>query len=175
MLKRLLFVIFAFFVFLVVVGLFLPTTYDVERSIVINAPPAAIHPYVNDLQRWSEWEPWSETGDSIQIVRGSVTRGVGASQSWTANSGDGQLTVTASDPGSGIRYTVLFDNQYSSRASVRYTPVTAGNTKVSWSLSGGEDAPRVIGGYFAALMDTMLGPKYEHGLDKLKAAVERRR
>lgn len=173
MLKKLLFVVLAAIVFLLVVGLFLPTTYYVERSVVINASPAQIHTYVNDLKRWEEWEPWGETDPSVKVVPGLTSVGVGASQSWESENGDGQLTFTASDPNKGVNYSVLFDGQFASRAAIKYVAAeNSAGTKVTWSLAGGEDAPKVIGGYFALAMDGMLGPMYEKGLGKLKKAVE---
>ena len=177
MIKKLLFLLLAAVVFLVVVGLFLPTTYHVERSIVIDAAPAEIHPLVNDLERWDEWEPWSADDPAVAVTRGSITTGVGASQSWTSKSGDGQLTFTDSKPKSGIVYTALFDGQFKTTGRVGYEMLSiddSASTQVTWSLTGGEDAPKVIGGYFALAMDNMVGPFYESGLAKLKAAVETR-
>ncbi len=177
MLKKILFVLLAAVVFLLVVGLFLPTTYHVERSIVVDAAPASIHPLVNNLERWDEWEPWTADDPTIAVTRGSVTTGVGASQSWTSKSGDGQLAFTDSDPKTGVVYSLLFDNQFKSVGKVYYEPLNTGDavtTQVTWSLTGGEDAPKVIGGYFALAMDGMVGPIYERGLAKLRDAVEQR-
>ena len=44
-LKTLLSIIVVIIVVVVVVGLFLPTSYTVERSVVIDAPPSEIHKY----------------------------------------------------------------------------------------------------------------------------------
>ena len=171
MLKKILFVLLAGILFLVVVGFFLPTTYQVERTTVINAPPAAIHAYVNDLNRWDEWEPWREDDPSVTVKRDGKTVGIGASQSWTSASGDGRLTFTDSNQEQGIRYSMLFDNQWPAKAAIQYEP-QAGGTAVTWSMAGGEDSPKVIGGYFALAMDGMIGPFFERGLEKLKARVE---
>lgn len=177
MLKKILVVLLAAVLFLVVIGLFLPTTYHVERSIVIDASPATIHPLVNDLERWGEWDPWSDDDPTVVITRGSVTTGVGANQSWTSKSGNGQLTFIDSDPKRGVTYNVLFDGQFKSVSKVYYEILNTGeasSTQVTWSLTGGEDAPKVIGGYFALAMDGMVGPFYERGLAKLRNAVEQR-
>ena len=171
-LKALAFITISLLLFFVVVGLFLPTHYEVSRSLVINAPAAAIHPLVNDLDRWDEWEPWSEDDSTIRVTPGPVRSGAGASQKWTSKGGDGMLTFIATDANTGVEYDVLFDNRFTSKATIRYEPAAQG-TMVTWLLVGGDDAPAIIGGYFALLMDSMLGPKYELGLKKLKAAAEK--
>ena len=54
-LTRLTMIIFALFVLMAVIGLFLPTTWHVERSQVIEATPAHIHPLVNRFENWKQW------------------------------------------------------------------------------------------------------------------------
>ena len=100
-LKTLISTIVILIVIVVVVGLFLPTSYTVERSIVIDAGPSQIHKYVGDLNNWNSWEPWSEGDPSLIITHGEKTKGVGASQSWVGNNGDGALTFTKDSPAEG--------------------------------------------------------------------------
>ena len=97
-LKTLLSTIIVIIVVVVVVGLFLPTSYTVERSIIINAHPSRIHEYVGNLENWNSWEPWREEDPTIVITHGEKTKGVGASQSWVGESGDGALTFTKDSP-----------------------------------------------------------------------------
>ena len=80
-LKTIFSLIIVLIVVLVVVGLFLPTSYTVERSIVIDAQPAQIHKYIRDLNQWNTWEPWTEEDPTIIVSKGEKTQGVGASQS----------------------------------------------------------------------------------------------
>ena len=107
-LKTLLSIVIVLIIVVVVVGLFLPTSYTVERSIVIDAPPAKIHRYVGDLNNWNSWEPWREGDPSLVITHGEKTKGVGASQSWVGDSGDGALTFTKDSPTEGIEYELVF-------------------------------------------------------------------
>ena len=46
---------------LVMVGVAMPTTYAVEKSIVIDANPVEVHAYVGNLRKWPEWAPWTGT------------------------------------------------------------------------------------------------------------------
>ena len=44
---------------LVVVSLFLPSTYRVERRVTMNAKPGAVFPHINSLKQWPEWTAWT--------------------------------------------------------------------------------------------------------------------
>jgi hypothetical protein len=171
-LKTLLSTIIVIIVVVVVVGLFLPTSYTVERSIVINASPSRIHEYVGNLENWNFWEPWREEDPTIVITHGEKTKGVGASQSWVGDSGDGALTFTKDSPTEGITYDLVFDGgTYVCQSAMVYDPLEDGETKVTWTMSGDMGTP-VIGGYFAMMMDAMVGGTFDKGLSNLKSTVE---
>lgn len=156
-----------------VIGLFLPAKYSVERSIVINAVPDKVHKYVGDLRKWDEWSPWKEEDPSVVVTLGEKTSGVGASQSWVGDNGTGALTITESSPDSGIEYDLLFDGgTYECKGSMKYDRLTDGDTRVTWSMSG-DMGKSLTSGYFALLMDTMVGNMFEKGLSNLKNTVEK--
>lgn len=171
-LKALLSIIIILIVIVVVVGLFLPTSYTVERSIVIDAPPAKIHEYVGDLNKWETWEPWREGDPTLVITHGEKTKGVGASQSWVGESGGGALTFTMDSPTEGIEYDLVFDDgTYECQSAMKYSPLEDGETRVTWTMTGDMGTP-VIGGYFVLMMDSMVGKMFDNGLANLKNAVE---
>ena len=166
--------IFVTLILLVVgVGLVLPTEYNVVRSVSINAMPEDIHVYVGDLTKWDLWSPWKEEDPTIVTTLGEKTSGVGAYQSWVAKDGDGSLTFTKVSPIQGIEYDLFFDGgEYHSIAGMHYNRGAEAATTVMWRMTGNMDMP-VFGGYFAMLMDSMAGPMFERGLEKLKAIVEK--
>jgi hypothetical protein len=171
-LKTIFSIIIVLIVVVVVLGLFLPTSYTVERSIVINASPSQIHKYVGDLNNWNTWEPWREEDPTIVIMHGEKTKGVGASQSWVGECGDGALTFTKDSPTEGIAYDLVFDDgTYVSQSAMTYDPLEDEETKVTWTMSGDMGTP-VIGGYFAIIMDAMVGRTFDKGLSNLKSIVE---
>lgn len=171
-LRTILSAIIILIVILVVVGLFLPTKYTVERSIVIDASPGKIHEYVGDLNNWKTWEPWRQEDPTIVVTHGEKTKGVGASQSWVGSSGDGALTFTKDSPTEGIEYDLIFDDgTYASKSAVTYDPLEDGETRVTWTMSGNMGTP-VVGGYFVLMMDAMVGEMFDKGLSNLKNTVE---
>ena len=132
-LKLVLIVLVVLLVTLVGVGTVLPTTYEVERSIVVDAPPEAVHEWVGHLEKWPEWTTWNDGDPSMKTTLGALTTGVGASQSWTGRSGDGELELTKCDA-SGIAYGITFiegDRRYPAKASISYSPVGTGSTNIT--------------------------------------------
>ncbi len=169
-LKRLGLVLVVFVILFVGIGLVLPTTYTVERSVVIDAPRPVIHELVSDLERWPDWEPWTKADPTVTVTLGDQTTGVGANQTWDDSNGGGALTFTSVDPQAGVAYDVSFAQTYECVGRVTYADHPDG-VEVTWSMDGDTGTP-VIGGYFAKLMPGMIGPMFEDGMQRLKAAAE---
>lgn len=160
----------AVIVLFVGIGFALPSGYEVSRSVIIDAPPEMIHSYVGELKNWEEWTPWRDLDPTMKTTYGLITSGVGAHQNWTGDSGNGELTFTASDE-SGIVYDLSFDEgAYQSVGRVIYEKSGDG-TKVTWDMKG-DAGMNIIGRYFGIMMDSMVGPPFEQGLTKLKDRVE---
>lgn len=51
----------------IVLGLLIPNTYRIERSIIVNAPVHYVFEEVSDLKRWGAWEPWKEIDPYMEI------------------------------------------------------------------------------------------------------------
>ena len=174
MLKKILIALAALVLILVVLGLVLPADYSVSRSVVIAAEPGRVHELVGDLKRWPEWTPWQEYDPTVETTLGDVSAGVGASQSWTSASGEGRLRFTQCDAATGVAYDMAFiddGHETPAQGSLTYRSAGAG-TEVVWHMEGQIEMP-VIGPYFALLMGSFVGPEFEKGLSKLKAATEK--
>ena len=171
LLKKIAAVIGVLVLVFVIVGLVLPTTYTVSSTVTIKADQATVHALVADLEAWPDWQPWTENDPTIVVTRGSQATGVGAHQSWTGDSGDGELTFTQSDPLVGVTYDMTFDQKYKSVGSISHEDAGEGQTKVTWFMEGDTGTP-VIGGYFAKLMPGLIQPMFDRGLEKLKGVAE---
>ncbi len=78
--------------------------------------------------------------------------------------------MTVCDVAVGVEYDMSFNvDQYISNGKLSYTP-TATGTDVTWEMDGGVSGG--VGKYFGVMMDSMVGPMFEKGLDNLKAAAE---
>lgn len=159
-------------VVVMVVGLILPKEYEISRSIEIDATPAQIHQYTQDLEQWVHWQPWIDVDPSVQVTLGEISQGQGASQRWTSDSGDGSLHFTQVDGQTGIEYDISFNNGANlAKASLSYHPIDANVTKLTWQMRGQIDTP-IFGAYLALFMDGMVGESFDLGLFKLKKLVE---
>ena len=158
-------------VIFVVVGLLLDNSINVKRQITINAAPQDIHPYVSNLKNWPLWTPWQEMDPSTQTVLGTLHEGVGASQSWSADSGGGELTIIESSSDKGVTFNITFDGDPAIfQSNIKYD-WDGKVTTVTWSMTGNIE-PIIIGNYFAQLFDMFIGPSYEEGLHALKKLTE---
>jgi hypothetical protein len=155
-----------------ILGLLLPRDYQVARDIFIAQPSSVIHPYVNNLERWPEWTPWHDMDETIVTTVGDIKEGVGATQSWIGDSGDGRLVVTRSDPNTGVAYDLFFDSdKWACKAGLNFAPAEGNGTKVVWTMSGTVPIP-VLGGYVAKMMSAQVGLAFDDGLAKLKKLVQ---
>lgn len=172
MFKRLLLALLIVLVLLAIVGFLIPNNYEISRSIKINASKEKIHSYVGDLEKWPSWTPWNEADPSIKTVIGGKSTGLGASQSWTGKDGDGRLEFVKYDEEKGIGYDLFFmGDKNKCYAEMVYNDINDNSVEVEWNMVGSINIP-AIGGYFALMMDRMVGPMFEKGLENLKTVAE---
>lgn len=158
---------------LLAIGLLLPKQGQVERSIVINAPPPVVYGLVNGFARFEEWSPWADKDPGMKVERSGPEAGVGAKYAWSGNEavGSGSQEIIESTPSSLVRTKLLFGGfAEPSIASLAIAPDGSGS-RVTWSLNV-DVGSNPVNRYFGLLMDKMVGPDYEKGLTRLKALAE---
>ncbi len=173
LLKKILIVVGVLLLVLIIVSQFLPSTYHVERSVVIAAKADAVHPWVNNLKRWPEWSAWTAAKDPTLVYQyEGPEEGVGAISKWDAKKmGEGSMKLTASEPGKLVKFDLSFDHgKYLSTGTFAFEPEGDG-TKVTWSMDGNVSR-NPMDRYFSLLMDSMVGKDFEEGLGNLKKKAE---
>ncbi len=156
----------------VMVGVALPRRFSVERSVVIEGPPARIHPYLASLRRWPEWSPWTKERDpQARFSLAGPEEGVGASRSWIGPVvGRGQVAIVEADPRTGVTLEEQVESETPNAVGrIRYAPEGT-STRVTWTDQG--TLPAAAGGFFRGRVERSLGLDMERGLAKLKAQVE---
>jgi len=157
----------------VVVGLFLPSKYHVERSVVVQAKPATIFPWVNNLKKWNEWSPWTKEKDPTLVYTfEGPEEGPGAASKWDGKKfGDGSMRITESSEDKGAKYELEFNRgKFISSSVIAFEP-QGDSTQVRWSTDG-DVGGNPVNRYFGLFMGKMIGPDFEEGLAKLKVKVE---
>ena len=157
-----------------VVGLCLPSDFQVSRATVMNAPPEAIYPFVASAKQWAEWSAWNPKAkpemtfsyEGPELGKGSAVR---LSNQKAPEQGSGVLTITEANPKTGVHYQVLLDNGFRIDGTFAFEPSGAG-TKVTWTDRGEFKNPWFR--YLRYVMDRSLGGAFEQGLNELKKHAE---
>ena len=155
------------------VGLFLPTTAHVERSITTSANPTAVYEVVSSLRRFNEWSPWFDLDPQAVYTYSGPDRGVGAKVEWTSRQrsvGSGSQEIIAAVPDRSVTMRLDFGSDGRATARLDITPVDGGS-RVTWAFDT-SFAGSYLGRYFGLFLDRLVGADYEEGLARLKRLLE---
>ena len=77
-----------------------PSTFRVERSTTIAAPPEKIAALINDFHQWNDWSPWAHLDPIMKTTYSGPPSGVGSVYEWEGNSkvGKGRMEILATEP-----------------------------------------------------------------------------
>jgi len=167
-------VLLAIITVLLLVGLFLPRHYRVERSVSINAKLDSVYPLLSGLRHWPEWTVWNQEMDpAVQFTYDSPDSGTGAGYHWTGPKlGRGALKLTKAEPDKGVWYDLEFnDGQFQSSGSLQLRSGADG-VQVVW-VNEGDLGKNPVNRYIGLMMDRTIGADFEKGLANLKSKAER--
>ena len=172
-LKRVVVAVVGLVALLLVIGLLLPSGFKVQRSVQVAAPPAKVYPLIADPRQWKNWSVWNQRDLAMQMQYSGADSGAGAKWSWQSKTeGNGMMEFTAAVPTERIVYALSFpDMGMTSRGELQLVPEGTG-TRVTWTNEG-DMGGNPINRYFGVMMDSMVGPDFEAGLNNLKTAAER--
>ena len=128
---RLLFrVLLTLLILLAVIGLLLPSSARVERSILIDAPAAEIFPHLNGMRAFHAWSPWSDIDPETLYQFEGPEQGVGSRMTWeSGNSRSGAAARRSSTAcrTSGSRCSWRFGDKGNGNATFLLEPEGRGN------------------------------------------------
>ncbi len=151
-------------------------TYEVSRSIPVEADPARVHGLVNDFREWRAWSPWEDLDPALERTYEGPEAGVGARYSWRGNrkAGEGSMELTSSTPQRiEVALTFLRPFKASNQVTFDLVPSSGGSTDVTWTMTGEQKGLMGVLGKVIP-MDKLVGKDFEKGLARLKAAAESR-
>jgi uncharacterized protein YndB with AHSA1/START domain len=173
MFKKILFLLVIATVALVGFASTRPDDFRISRSIRINAQPATIFPYINNLSKFNTWNPWADLDPNSTVTMEGPEEGVGNSMSWAGNYkvGKGSMTNVESVPDSRVVFDMVFVEPMAGNSTAEFTLTPEGDaTQVSWTMSGKRNLlQKVIG--VVMNCDKMVGEQFEKGLEGLKKVV----
>lgn len=162
----------AVFALLLVSGLILPRHWKVESQIRIHAPPAQIHPHVEDLRAWEHWTT-QHPDPTLRTSYSGPARGVGAERRYEGQrAGRGGTRITRSEERAGIWFESWVNSDVpNARGSITYEE-NLGSTLVTWSDEGA--LPFILGGFLRDSVQQGLRSHFERSLARLKDLAEGR-
>lgn len=112
-------------------------TYDLQDSMVINAPPEVVFNKVNDYKSWETWGPWKKEDSTMTFTYAEKTAGEGASYSWDGQM-SGSMTTTKVIPNKEIEQDLTLNTPAGERNPKVYWKFEEvdGGTKVTWGMKG---------------------------------------
>jgi hypothetical protein len=167
------------------VGFLLPSTWEAQAEIVIEAPIDSIHPRVTAATAWLDWTPGPDSG----VERFGPTRGAGSGYRWDDpgyGKGEFMLTEVSLVPSPEAPGTTGVSTD-AARANVRYeVEVEGGSIRIEgfMTLAPEPDGTRVLWreagdfgrnpllGYLSGRMEELQGEQLARSLKALKVLVE---
>jgi Polyketide cyclase / dehydrase and lipid transport len=151
-----------------------PSTFHIERSTAIAAPPESAFAQVNDLHAWHAWSPWEKVDPQMKRTFEGAPSGIGAAYAWAGNGkvGEGRMTIDRSDKPSLVSLKLEFFKPFASTNQATFTFVpTHEGTKATWAMDGQNNFVAKAASLFMD-MDKVLGGEFEKGLAELKTVSE---
>ncbi len=173
--KRFSLVFLLFVLILTAISLFLPSSFSIERSEVIDADREQVFKQVNDLKNWKNWSPWAVIDPSIYEVNENFSDpsfGSGARFTWVSESedvGSGSMLIIESVKNESINTDGDF-GMGDVEGGWTFKEVEAG-VEVSWRMTidfGFNPFTKFIG----LFLEEQMAPDFELGLKRLKLFSE---
>jgi uncharacterized protein YndB with AHSA1/START domain len=159
-------------VLLLVIGFFLPSEFRVERSVLINAPAERVYPLVATPREWTRWSVWNERDPNMQIEYSGPESGAGAAWSWKSETeGNGEMEFTEATPPQRVVYVLRFPDMGMQSTGLMTVTPAEGGVQVTWTNEG-DMGGNPLNRWFGMFMDSLVGPDFEAGLNKLKRVAE---
>lgn len=179
MLKKLAYLIVITFIILIIIGLYLPRSVQVERSIGISRPASTVFTLLNGFNSFSVWSPWSERDPETIYKRSGPDFGPGARLHWTGDPrlvGSGWQEITDSQPGSLITMKLEMDQMGEASSYFQIEPYM-GTVTLKWGIQmnlaeGHGFFDGIMMRYFGLFFDGWIGSDYEKALLRFKAYAE---
>lgn len=152
----------------------LPDTFEVKRSLDINATAAQVYGNLNNFRRWEGWSPWEKLDPAMERTFDGPDSGIGAVYTWKGNDkvGKGNMEITAATIPTRLEIAIDFIEPFPASNTVEFSLDEQNeHTLVTWTMRGNHNK---LGKLMSAFMDmdATVGADFEQGLVNLKAVTE---
>jgi hypothetical protein len=175
--KRLFLLILSLVVAVLIVGVFAPKRFKLERSIQISQPKDSVYQYLKFLKNQDQFSVWARKDPKMKKTYTGQDGIVGFVSAWESkdeNVGTGSMEIVKLTAGERIdmhvRFKVPFENEDDSYFET--SSINEENTRVIWGFEGNSPYPWNALVYLLKF-DDMIGKDLEGGLKKLKSVLEK--
>lgn len=152
------------------VSVFLPSGYEVERELRIAAEPVELFAAAADLSTWSDWSAWSREFDPKATWQVDGDPGAGQVLQWGGPTlGKGRLELLKVEEPEELSYRISMpDGSMAATGQLRFH-AEGSAVRVTWSQTGDLDGIRMkwVGLFF----DGWIGDQFDLSLRGLRDRV----
>lgn len=166
-------IVIAFIIALfLIIPLFLPSSFHIERSTVIEKHVSIVYKTATDMNQRAKWDPWIEMESNAEIDVHMSPEIIGSGYSWKGDIiGEGRITIVEVIPNERINSKIEFIAPQSMESDVIWTfQESDHNTIITWAFEGTLSYP--VEKWFGLFMNKSLGTQFERGLFNFKRLVE---
>lgn len=146
--------------------------YEIVRSALIDAEPAALYAQVIDFRNWTAWSPWEDLNPDMRREYSGEPSGPGARYAWEGRkSGTGTMEILTSRPDEQIDIDLRFTKPFRAINPTTFTFAQEDEgTRVTWTMRGEH---RGLGALIARVLriNAKVGADFEKGLARLAEVV----
>lgn len=174
--KIILIVLVAIIAVPLVLALFVPKKYSVEREVVINQPRQVVYDYIKYLKHQDNFSSWAKMDPEMEKTYSGTDGQVGFVSAWESENPDvgvGEQEIIGMEEGSRVDYALRFKEPFeaSDIAYFQLESLDAEKTKVIWGFEGYMAYP-MNSMLLVMDMEGLIGNDFSDGLDRLKAILE---
>lgn len=173
-LKRILAVIGILVLLVLIIALFVDRTYKVERSVVVNKPPAEVYNYVRYLKHGDQYNVWVMKDSAMKKDYRGEDGNVGFVYAWDSkkDAGKGEEEISNLVENKQVDVAIRFEKPMKNTASTTMTTVPEGSsaTRLSWSMQSTTPYPLNFVNLF---VPGILGKDIDKSLTNVKNILEK--
>ncbi len=158
------------------IALFVPKNYSVERQVTINKPKDQVFEYARYLRNQDEFSKWAQMDPNMEKYYSGNDGKVGFISGWKSENdevGSGEQEILAIQDGERIDYALRFFEPFESEdnAYMAFEAQSSDETRVAWGFDGSMAYPMNLMLLFMD-MEELIGNDFEQGLQKMKEILE---
>lgn len=153
-----------------IIGLALPSSFKVARTLRINNSAAGIYPYLNTINRWPEWTILNKSKDATILYSFSgPERGIGGTMTFDGEKlGNGKITILDSERDHSLNFEIkLNEEQVTILGIVLLEPKSTG-TDVTITMKG-DVGFHLVNRYVILMTNQVYGSFLDETLQNLQA------